>query len=152
MVPRVVTVTIIVGIKCVPMTMFLYWLGSVKEMSAETVVRNLFTLVMDVDGIFALLLFDKDIHQRLGFRLGTLVYSFFIFAFISALLAESFIDLYYIIPDSLSIYASVAIVGMWGLETVHPELGIGFVASVLGAFFGGGTLAAIALLWLLIRH
>ena len=58
-------------------------------------------------------------------------------------MAESFIDLkYYIIPDSLSIYAApVAMAGMWGLETMHPDLGIG-----LEGFYTGGVFLVAALL------
>ena len=52
------------------------------------------------------------------FSFGNLLVFILFFAFIAALIAESFIDIkHYIIPDSLSIYAApIAIVGMYFKE------------------------------------
>ena len=76
------------------------------------------------------------------------------FGFLSILVAQSFIDVkYYIIPDSLSIYATpFAMIGMFSLSYFGADFGISWQESVLGAFFGGGSLALVAGLWLLIRR
>ena len=88
-------------------------------------------------GLFALLLFDHIFLNTWDFNVGNLGVFFLYFAFISALVAESFIDLkYYIIPDSLSIYAApVAMAGMWGLEMIQPGLGIGWKSFYTGGIF-----------------
>ena len=71
-------------------------------------------------GLFALLLFDKIFINGWDFTAGNLV--FFYFAFISALVAESFIDLkYYIIPDSLSIYAAPVAMSVCGDWKRNPD-------------------------------
>ena len=74
-------------------------------------------------GLFLLLLFDKIfINNNWDFTAGNLGVFFLYFAFISALVAESFIDLKYYIMFQIrynGIYAApVAIIGMWVLETL----------------------------------
>lgn len=130
-----------------------FWLRG-KCRDCGTPISSLYPTIELMMGLFALLLFDHIFLNTWDFTTGNVGVFLLYFAFIAALVAESFIDLkYYIIPDSLSIYAApVAIAGMWALEMLHPELGIGWKASILGACFGGGTLAIIALLWLLIRR
>ncbi len=136
----------------VPILAWFWLLGKCRD--CKTSISSLYPTIELMMGLFALLLFDHIFVSTWDFTGANLVAFLLYFAFISALVAEAFIDLkYYIIPDSLSIYAApVAIVGMWGLEQMNPSLGIGWQNSVLGAFFGGGTLGGIALLWLWIRR
>ena len=130
-----------------------FWLRG-KCRDCGTSISSLYPTIELMMGLFAVLLFDHIFVTTLDFTAGNLVGFFLYFAFVSALVAESFIDLkYYIIPDSLSIYAApFAIFGMWLLEYLGSDMGIGWESSILGAFFGGGTLGGIALLWLWIRR
>lgn len=136
----------------VPILAWFWLLGKCRD--CKTPISSLYPTIELMMGLFALLLFDHIFVSTWDFTGANLVAFLLYFGFISALVAEAFIDLkYYIIPDSLSIYAApVAIVGMWALEQMDPSLGIGWQNSVLGAFFGGGTLGGIALLWLWIRR
>ena len=75
-------------------------------------------------------------------------------AFVAMLVAETFIDIrYFIIPDELSIYpVPLAILAAYGLAQGGYAEAIGWKASVLGAFFGGGILVLIAVVWWLLRR
>jgi leader peptidase (prepilin peptidase) / N-methyltransferase len=117
-------------------------------------ISSLYPTIELMTGLLALLLYRKIFVNLIDFTPGNLFAFFLYFAFISALIAESFIDIkHYIIPDSLSIYAApVAIAGMFLLEQTDASLGITWQESVLGAFFGGGTLASVALLWWVVRR
>ena len=120
----------------------------------QSPISSLYPTIELLTGLLALLLYRQMFTDVLDLSLGNLLAFFLYFAFFSALIAESFIDIkHYIIPDSLSIYAApVAIVGMVVLEKTGADWGIHWTESVLGAMFGGGTLAAVALLWWLIRR
>jgi leader peptidase (prepilin peptidase)/N-methyltransferase len=130
-----------------------FWLrGRCRD--CDSPISSLYPTVELMMGCVALLLYQQIFTTTLDFTVGNLFGFVLYFAFISALVAESFIDVkYYIIPDSLSIYAApFALGGMWLLEWLGSDVGIGWEMSVLGAFFGGGTLAAVAGLWWLIRR
>lgn len=116
-------------------------------------ISSLYPAMELLMGAFALLLYRHMFSSVYDYTMGNLLAFFLYFGFLSLLVAQSFIDLkYYIIPDSMSIYAApFAILGMWLLEYFASDYGISWKESVLGAFFGGGTLAGISLLWLWIR-
>ena len=129
-----------------------FWLkGKCRDCAMP--ISSLYPTIELMMGLFALLLYQQIFLTTLDFTLGNLAAFFLYFSFVSILVAESFIDLkYYIIPDSLSIYAApFAIGGMWLLAFLGADAGIGWQASVLGSFFGGGTLALVAGLWFLLR-
>jgi len=69
------------------------------------------------------------------------------------LIAQSFIDIrYFIIPDQLSIYPiPFFIAAIFAINSYFPLVGITWKESFLGAFFGGGSLLFITLLWKFIR-
>lgn len=117
-------------------------------------ISSLYPTIELMMGCVALLLFYQIFPSVYVFSTGNILAFLLYFFFLSALVAESFIDIkYYIIPDSLSIYAApFAIGGMWLLGYLGSSHGISWQESVLGAFFGGGTLAGVALVWWLIRR
>ena len=117
-------------------------------------ISSLYPTIELITGLFAVLLYRKIFATPFDFTIGNTLSFFLYFAFISALIAESFIDLkHYIIPDSLSIYAApVAIIGMYILGEYNSEFAITWQESVLGAFFGGGVLGLVAFLWWLVRR
>ncbi len=117
-------------------------------------ISSLYPTIELMMGCTALLLYFQIFPSVTYFTAGNITAFVLYFFFLSALVAESFIDIkYYIIPDALSIYAApFAIGGMWLLQYLDSSHGITWKESVLGAFFGGGTLALVAILWWLIRR
>lgn len=130
-----------------------FWLKG-KCRDCKTPISSLYPTIELMCALLGLLLYNHIFLNYGDFTLGNFFAFMVYFFFIAALVAESFIDIrYYIIPDSLSIYAApFAIVAMWGLEMVGSDWGIPWKESVLGAFFGGGSLALVAGLWWLIRR
>jgi len=130
-----------------------FWLRA-RCRDCHTPISSLYPTIELMCGLLALLLYRHIFVDYGDLILGNLLAFFVYFAFIAALVAESFIDIrYYIIPDALSIYAApFAIVAMWGLGYFPSDWGITWQESVLGAFFGGGSLALVAGLWWLIRR
>ncbi|MGC6506828.1 MAG: prepilin peptidase [Myxococcota bacterium] len=125
-----------------------------KCRACHTPISSIYPAVELLTGLLAWLLYRSifiDISTLSAPFLGAfLVY----FALIAMLVAQSFIDIrYYIIPDELSIYAvPFAILAMAVLSAIGYPMAIGWKASVLGAFFGGGVLLAVAAVWWLIRR
>jgi len=125
-----------------------------KCRDCQSPVSSLYPTIELLVGCLALLLFWKIFEQPSDLHLTNVCAFLAYLSFLSALVAQSFIDVkHYIIPDALSIYAApFAIVAMAILEHLGSSHGIGWRASVLGAFFGAGGLGAVALLWWLLRR
>lgn len=116
-------------------------------------ISSLYPTIELLVGCLALLIFWTIIPDSLSVNLGNGLLFGLQFAFVSMLVALSFIDIrYYIIPDQLSIYpVPFFIAGIYGLGILDPGLTISWKASFLGAFFGGGSLLLLSVLWRVIR-
>ena len=116
-------------------------------------ISSLYPTVELLVGCLSLLLFWTIIPNPESISIGHGLLFGLQFAFVSMLVALSFIDIrYYIIPDQLSIYpVPFFIAGIYGIGIIEPSTTISWKASFLGSFFGGGSLLLISLLWRLLR-
>jgi leader peptidase (prepilin peptidase)/N-methyltransferase len=120
-------------------------------------ISVLYPLIELVVGGLFWLLFRRFVPGTEALTVGGLMAFGVAAIFVSMLVAMTFIDLrHYIIPDEFSIYAVpvglVAVVLMAELGGAHPVLAGGWKDSVLGAFFGGGSLGLIMAFYWLVRR
>lgn len=117
-------------------------------------IPSIYPAVELLTGLLAWLLYQRIFVDITTFAMPFLAAFLVYFVFVAMLVAQAFIDIrYYIIPDELSIYAvPFAVLAMALLSYLGYPFSIGWKASVLGAFFGGGVLLAVAALWWLIRR
>ena len=120
----------------------------------KTPISSLYPSIELLTGLLAWLLFSRIFQTAADLDPVHLGAFLFYFAFTAALVAETYIDIrHYIIPDELSIYAvPFAVAGMAALHHFGYPGAMTWKLSVLGAFFGGGCLAAVTALWWLIRR
>ena len=137
----------------IPVLSWLLLRGKCRD--CKSPISSLYPTIEMLTGVLAWLWYMQVFQNPsdLG-KIENILGFLFYFAFIAALIAESYIDIrHYIIPDQLSIYAvPFAILGMAGLSHLGFAQAISWQESILGAFFGGGSLAAIAFLWRIIRR
>lgn len=117
-------------------------------------ISTIYPAVELLTGLLAWLLYQQMFTHIQSFSFPYLAAFLVYFTFVAMLVAQSYIDIrYYIIPDELSIYAvPFAIAATYGLTAIGYPMSIGWKASVLGAFFGGGVLLLVAGLWWLLRR
>jgi leader peptidase (prepilin peptidase)/N-methyltransferase len=135
----------------IPIVSWLLLRGSCRTCAHP--ISSLYPTVELLVGLLSLLLFWRIIPnpQFISWEHGFLF--LLQFSFVSMLVAQSFIDIrYYIIPDQLSIYPiPFFIAGIYALGCLDPSITISWKSSFLGAFFGGGSLLFISLIWRFIR-
>ena len=118
-----------------------------------TKISSLYPTIELLTGVIAWLLFRSIVPEPAQLDLAHGAAFLFAFSIAALMITQSFIDLkHFIIPDELSIYAvPYAIAAAVGLTWLGYPEALSWRASVLGAFFGGGFLLCIAMLWRLIR-
>ena len=136
----------------VPLLSWIFLRGKCRNCKAP--ISSLYPTIELLMGCLSVLLFWTIFEEPADLSVINAAVFLVYLSFFSALVAQAFIDVrHFIIPDSLSIYAApLAIAAMALLEHFGSVHGIGWRASVLGAFFGAGGLGAISLLWWLIRR
>jgi len=126
-------------------------------------ISSLYPTIELLTGLIALLLFWRLVPDHTHIDLAHGAAFFFYFSIAAMLVVSSYIDIQHqIIPDELSIYAvPYAVGGIALLEWLgYPFLlpfpeGTGatyWQLSVLGAFFGGGLLFSVGMLWWVFRR
>ena len=124
-----------------------------KCRDCETPISSVYPAVEILTGLLAWLLYQQIFVDMSTFTFPYLFAFLTYFACIAILVAQSYIDIrFFIIPDELSIYAvPFAVFAMLGLTWLGYPEAIGWKASVLGAFFGGGSLLTVAGIWWILR-
>jgi leader peptidase (prepilin peptidase)/N-methyltransferase len=122
--------------------------------SCKTPISSLYPTIELLTGLLALLLFWRVVPDPTALTAahglafgGQLV-------FVSLLLVAAYVDVrHYIIPDEVSVYAVPAgILLHLGLGALgHPDA-LPWQQSVLGAFFGGGSLVTLMAMYWLVRR
>lgn len=120
----------------------------------KTPISSLYPTIELLTGIIAWLLFQSIVPDLGALDLAHGVAWAFFFSIAAMLIAESYIDIrHFIIPDEFSIYAvPYAIGGMALLSWLGYPEALSWQLSLLGAFFGGGSLALLTVLWSLLRR
>ena len=141
----------ITAIDNIPIVSWLILRGKCRNCAAP--ISSLYPTIELLTGILSLLLFWRIIPDftYLTPQYGVIFGLYLVF--VSMLIAQSFIDIrYFIIPDQLSIYPiPFFIAAIFAINSYFPLVGITWKESFLGAFFGGGSLLFITLLWKFIR-
>ena len=111
-------------------------------------------LVELMTGLLVWLVWRRVVGDDAVVSLGHIATFIYFSAFVCLLIGLTFIDVrYHIIPDEFSIYAvPFGVVGAWAVGLAGGSAAITWQASLLGAFIGGGFLAAIAAAFWLIRR
>ncbi len=119
-----------------------------------TGISSLYPTIELLTGLLAWLVFRAVIPGPEHLDLAHGVAFFFYFSFVAMMIAQSYIDIrHYIIPDEFSIYAVPYAVGGMALLTKLGYPGaLSWQMSVLGAFFGGGSLGLVMLAYWLLRR
>lgn len=120
-------------------------------------ISALYPAIELLTGLVFWLVFRRVVPDAMALDAGHLVAAGLLCAFSAMLIGLTFIDLrHYIIPDEFSIYAApLGIFGFWGVAAlgVDPVVGAtGWQDAVVGAFIGGGVLAAIMGAYWLVRR
>ena len=119
----------------------------------KTPISSLYPTIELLTGLIAWLLFQRIVPDLLSLDLAHGAAWAFSFSIAAMLIAEAYIDIrHYIIPDELSIYAVPYAVGGAALLGWLGYDGVSWQYAVLGAFFGGGSLAAVTLGWMIVRR
>ncbi|MFT5681455.1 MAG: leader peptidase (prepilin peptidase)/N-methyltransferase [Myxococcota bacterium] len=136
----------------IPVVSWVLLRGKCRDCGAK--ISSLYPTVELLTGLLAWLLFRRILPDPSHLTLANGAGFVFTFSIAAMLLAQSYIDLkHYIIPDEFSIYAvPYAVAAAVGLTWLGYDGALSWRASVLGAFFGGGLLFAVATFWKLVRR
>ena len=125
-----------------------------KCRDCQAAISSLYPTIELLTGLLSWLLFQRILPDATHLDLAHAAGFFFAFSIAAMMVAQSYIDLkHYIIPDEFSIYAvPYAVAAAAGLSWLGYPEALTWKLSVLGAFFGGGLLLLIGVLWKLIRR
>ena len=123
----------------IPILSWIILRGKCRTCGTSISVR--YPMVEALTAFLSWLTFVRFVPTLADLSLASILTYLFYFAFVSGLIAITFIDLeHYLIPNEISLPAiPIGILGAWGLDLLGGE-SVGIRSAALGALAGGGSL------------